>query len=179
MLTFRYLYAKQETITHRIVDIDEHEGGGYRIELRGDNAADAHSGTQVIYTQPDAAPEEFQEDAIYNFVIGKVVAHSEFLGSIAYALKSKVGIICFILVPCLIIIILEIIKIVKLFSEEKQRKAQEVNAAQHEKIEAQETELAELKKQLEALQKEKSEPKPTVETSETTEKNIENKSEGE
>lgn len=185
VLTFRYVLVKQKTVTHRIVDIKEYEHGGYRIELQGDNKADdAESTTQVIYTNPDVAPDNVKDDAIYNFVIGKVVGHSELLGNIAYALKSKVGIVCFIIVPCLIIIVLEIIKIVSVLGEDKKRKAEELNAAQNDKIEAQETELATLKKELEALKKaravtQETPEQKTVETSDTTVDEIDNKSEGE
>ena len=65
VLTFRYVYTTQITITHRITSITEKETGGFIIELAGDNknSEDANL-TQVIDT---SVPNNT------NYVIGKVV----------------------------------------------------------------------------------------------------------
>lgn len=138
VLTFKYVYGKQETITHRIVDISPKEdGSGYIITLEGDNkAADGGNLTQTIDTSLTDSP---------NYVIGKVTATSYFLGLFAYALKTPVGIVCIIIIPCFIVIAFEVIRIVSVIHDDK-------NKADKEKEEAQKNELEELKRKLAALE---------------------------
>lgn len=135
VLTFKYVYTRQVTITHRIVDIKAKADGGYIITLEGDNkASDSETLKQVIDTSLEDSP---------NYVIGKVTGQSYLLGLIIYILSSKIGLICVIIIPCLIIILLQIFKIVKVVNKEK-----------HEK---QNNEIEELKKKLAMYEKENSE----------------------
>ena len=137
VLTFKYVYTTQETITHRIVSIEENDHGGYTIELQGDNKSeDADTLIQTIDTALINSP---------NYVIGKVVAVSVPFGYFVHALKSPVGIVCIIMVPCAIIIVLEIIRIISVVSAENRKKQRAIKAQQQNEIE-------ELKKQLELLQ---------------------------
>ena len=140
VLTFKYVYTKQETITHRIVDITKKSNDGYIIKLQGDNRNDK-DGTliQVIDTSLTNSN---------NYVIGKVVGKSYVLGLVIYALKTPVGIICIFIIPCVLIIIFEIIKIVKVFTLEKKEKLEQESFSKDKEIE-------ELKKKLENLQKDK------------------------
>ena len=64
VLTFRYVYTTQVTITHRITSITEKDTGGFVIELAGDNK-NSEDGqlTQIIDT---SIPNNT------NYVIGKV-----------------------------------------------------------------------------------------------------------
>ncbi|MBQ8229838.1 MAG: hypothetical protein IJZ32_03990 [Clostridia bacterium] len=137
VLTFRYVFVSQETVTHRITAIEAKEGGGYIIELKGDNAASENAaGTQTIDTSDLQSP---------NYVIGKVTWNSHALGVLVYALKTPVGIICIVILPSLIIICLEIVRIVGVLQEGKRKKAKE-------EAEKKENEIEELKRQLAALQ---------------------------
>lgn len=129
VLTFKYLYNKQETITHRVTKIEKNENNGYNIYLEGDNKASENKETltQVIDTSLENSP---------NYIIGEVVFKSEILGNFIYLLSNPIGIICLIIVPCLVIIILEIIKIINVLNKNKT-----------------ESELIKLKKKLEELEK--------------------------
>lgn len=137
VLTFRYVYTKQETITHRIVSIEEKADGGYIITLEGDNKnADSEQLRQTIDTSLTDSP---------NYVIGKVTGQSYILGLIVYAFRTPVGVICLIIIPCLIIIGFEIARLVRVLSADKKEKAKEKEQRQAEEIE-------ELKRRLELLQ---------------------------
>lgn len=137
VLTFRYVFVSQETVTHRITAIEPKEGGGYIIELKGDNAASENgAGTQTIDTSDLESP---------NYVIGKVTGQSHVLGVLVYALKTPVGIICIVILPCLIIIGLELVRIIGVLQESKRKQAKE-------DAEKKENEIEELKRQLAALQ---------------------------
>lgn len=140
VLTFRYVYTKQETITHRIVEITPKSSGGYLISLQGDNRV-SESGvlTQVIDTSLTDSP---------NYIIGKVVHVSYPLGLITYALKTRVGIICIVIIPCVLIVIYEIIKIAGVLRKDKD---EETNLYINEK----DREIEELKKRVEELSKSK------------------------
>ena len=111
VLTFRYVYTTQVTITHRVTSITEKESGGFIIELAGDNKNSTDTQlTQVIDT---SVPNNT------NYVLGKVVGHSYLLGLVMSTMKQPVGIVLFIILPCFIIILLEVIKIVKILEEDK------------------------------------------------------------
>ncbi len=139
VLTFRYYYSTQETITHRLVDITPKEGSGYILTLEGDNKDyDAKLLKQVIDTS--------DKDS-FNYVLGKVTGVSYPLGLLVYVLKQPIGLALIVIVPCAIIIILEVIRIVTAVNAEKKKKADT------EKAERQ-NEIDELKKQLAALQNE-------------------------
>jgi hypothetical protein len=152
VLTFKYEYARQETITHRITDIQYDGYGGYVITLKGDNKTSENSETleQVINTAQTTSP---------NYVVGKVVGTSYLLGLLVYAVKQPLGIILIIILPCVLIIGYEVIKIVKMFNKEKKAKAE---------IEHQETldELEKLKRELALL---KGENKSEIKSNELTE----------
>lgn len=137
VLTFKYVYTKQETITHRIIDIEKNETGGYIITLEGDNKnSDSNLLTQTINTSLTDSP---------NYVIGKVTGQSYLLGVLVYAFKTPVGIVCLIIIPCLIIIAFEVMRLVRVFGSDKKEKMK----AEQEK---QANEIEELKRQLAALQ---------------------------
>jgi hypothetical protein len=65
VLTFRYVYTNQVTITHRITSITEKETRGFLIELAGDNK-NAES-DQLYQTIDTSIPNST------NYVIGKVL----------------------------------------------------------------------------------------------------------
>ena len=137
VLTFRYVYKTQVTITHRITSITEKETGGFIIVLEGDNKnSDSKLLTQTIDT---SIPNNT------NYVIGKVVGQAYLLGLIVSLLMEPLGIVLIVILPCLIIIFLEVIKIAKLFAAEKKRIADE-------QIAEKEKELAELRDKLAKLE---------------------------
>ena len=114
VLTFKYVYTKQETITHRIISIEKNSSNGYTIKLMGDNKTEnSNLSIQTIDTSDTDSK---------NYVIGKVVKVSYPLGLLIYTLKSKVGIICVLIIPSLLIIIWEVIRIVRAFIEDKNEK---------------------------------------------------------
>lgn len=137
VLTFKYVHTKQETITHRIVDIREKESGGYLIALEGDNKnSDTDLLQQTIDTSLTDSP---------NFIIGKVTGQSYFLGLVIYAFKEPVGIICLVIIPCIIVIGFEVVRIVKVLGKDKKQRIKE-------KEQTQANEIEELKRQLALLQ---------------------------
>lgn len=136
VLTFKYVYTRQETITHRIISIEDNKVGGYLITLMGDNRnSNSNLLTQTINTSLEESP---------NYIIGKVVGQSYALGVLVYAYKSPVGIICLIIVPCLIIMIFEIIRIVKVLAKDKktihQQQADEIEKLKRQLARLQENE---------------------------------------
>ena len=137
VLTFRYVYSKQVTITHRITSITPKETGGYILELAGDNKnSEDGQVTQTIDTSVTNST---------NYVIGKVTAKSLVLGVILTALQSPVGLVLAIIVPCFAIILLEVLKIMRMFGEEKRKKVQ-AEVAQKE------SELEELRRKVQELE---------------------------
>lgn len=137
VLTFKYVYVRQETITHRITAIEKKATGGYVIDLAGDNkASDSETLTQTIDTSKTNSP---------NYIIGKVTGQSYVLGLFVSTLKTPVGIVCVVIIPSLIILVLEILKIVRLVGADKRKKAEE-------KIAKQQDELDELRRRLAALE---------------------------
>ncbi|MBR3804173.1 MAG: hypothetical protein IKJ14_02345 [Clostridia bacterium] len=145
VLTFKYVYASQVTITHRIVEIYEKPTGGFIIHLEGDNKnSDGNTLKQMIDTSIPESP---------NYVIGKVTGVSYLLGLFVYALKSPVGIICIVILPCVIIMILEIVKLITFFGAEKRKKQEVAIEIQQSEIDKQQDEIELLKKQLEELKK--------------------------
>ncbi len=137
VLTFRYVYVRQETITHRVKSITENENGGYTIELEGDNkASDANTLTQTIDTSLVNST---------NYIIGKVTGQSYFLGVVITAVKSPVGIVCIVIIPAVIIAIFEIIRLVNALTANKRKQQEEENQRRDE-------ELENMRRQLELLQ---------------------------
>lgn len=140
VLTFRYVMTnKQETITHRVIEKEPNsDGDGYSIVLQGDNkGTKTQAGKQTIDTSED--PE-----IATNYIIGKVIAKSFILGLLITALKSQVGIIFIVIIPCLVIIVFEVIRIVNYFTAEKKKKADEEASKQKDEIEELKRQLAEL-----------------------------------
>ena len=152
VLTFKYVYTKQETITHRVVKVEEKATGGYIITLEGDNkTSETNVGQQTIDTSKTDSS---------NYIIGRVTGQSYLLGLLVYAFKQPVGIVCFVLVPCLIMIAFQIMRIVKVVNAEKQEKATAEKVSQTNEIE-------ELKRQLAALQQASATAGNTPEQTET------------
>lgn len=111
VLTFKFVYTKQEIITHRITNINKKTTGGYIIRLEGDNKNyDANVISQVIDTSKEDSP---------NYIIGKVKGVNYGLGVLIYALKSPVGLILIVIIPSLVIATLEIIRIVTIVKGDK------------------------------------------------------------
>ena len=143
VLTFRYVYGTQRTITHRITYIKEKPTGGFEIMLTGDNKSSEEGQlSQLIDT---SIPNNT------NYVLGKVVGTSEFLGVVLTFLKSPAGIIFAIIVPCLAIVLFEVTKIVRTLTEDKRLRVKE---EQQKK----ESELEELRRKLAELEAQKGEP---------------------
>lgn len=142
VLTFKYVYTKQETITHRVTEIKE-KGSGYLITLEGDNkAGDTNTLTQVIDTTVVENP---------NYIIGKVVGQSYLLGLFLYTLRNPIGILLIIIVPCLIIIVLQIIKIISVLHKDKKEKEHLDILSKQEELVKQQEEVRRQMKELEAL----------------------------
>ena len=137
VLTFKYLYVRQEVITHRIIKIEDNGKGGYYIYLEGDNK-NTESGilTQMIDTSNEFSP---------NYVIGKVVGHSYVIGSLVTFLRSTIGLVL-IIVIIVFILILEVLKLAKLLTHDKRE-------AEKKKQQAQLDELEELRKKVALLEK--------------------------
>ena len=147
VLTFRYVYGTQKTITHRITSIKKLSTGGYEINLAGDNKNSEDQLEQTIYTaEPNAT----------NYVIGKVTGSSYPVGVVMTFLKSAVGIIFCIIVPCLAIILIEVVKIIKVLGADKKERANEEKQQQQNELEELRRRLAELE-----AQKNSSENQPT------------------
>ena len=136
VLTFKYVYTRQETITHRITSIEKKDSGGYIIELEGDNkSSDSKTLTQRIDTSLTDSPD---------YVIGMVTGQSRLLGLFITALKSPLGLILIVILPSLIIMAFEIVKVVRIFNEEKRKADQEVKEKQQSELDELRRKLAEL-----------------------------------
>ena len=136
VLTFRYVYTTQVTITHRITAITEKETGGFLIELAGDNK-NSEDGqlTQMIDTSiPNST----------NYVIGKVTGQSRVFGAVMSFLMQPVAIILLIIVPCFIIILFEVLKIVRVLTSEKKKREQDEKQKKENELEELRRRLAEL-----------------------------------
>lgn len=118
VLTIKYVYTSQIAITHRIVDIEENEDGGYTIQLAGDNKNSGENQNQLQQTINTASNDPL------NYVVGKVVGVSPFVGTVLTFLRSPIGSVFAIILPCVIIIIFESLSIAKAIGEEKRKKLQ-------------------------------------------------------
>ena len=136
VLTFKYVYVRQETITHRIIDKEPNGRGGYYIYLRGDNKnADSENLVQIIDTSENDSP---------NYIIGKVTATSHFFGVLMSALTSTAGLICIVIIPSFIIVILEVFKIANMLNAEKRKKVLEEKQQKQSEIDELKRKIAEL-----------------------------------
>ena len=155
VLTFKYVYVKQVTITHRITGIRANGDGGYTIRLEGDNKnSDSETLVQEINTSKKNSP---------NYVIGKVTGQSKLLGSVVSAMKSPIGMILIVILPSLIIVVMELFKIANMFTADKKKK-------EREELERKQNELDELKRrlaELESLKAQSAQP-PVDESSPST-----------
>lgn len=150
VLTFKYVYSRQQvTITHRITDIDP-KGDGYVITLKGDNkASESQQMEQVIDTTNEGS---------FNYVVGKVVGQSYLAGLVLSIMKSPIGLIFVIIVPCAIVIIMEVIKIISVLNAEKQKKADEETKKKDDELEELRKRLAMLENMAAGGQNEPTEP---------------------
>ena len=151
VLTFKYVYDyKQETITHRVTDINEYYDGdgvllGYDITLRGDNIPEGtNAQEQYIYT--------YEPEAL-NYVVGKVVSQNRFLGLLAAALKTPLGLILVVMVPCSVIIITEVVRVVNLLNADKKEKAEREKSEKQKEIDDLKERLRQLEEAKELLTK--------------------------
>lgn len=149
VLTFKYVYDyKQETITHRVTGIKEHYDSdgvllGYDITLRGDNIPEGTKAQeQYIFT--------YEPEAL-NYVIGKVVSQNRFLGLLAAALKTPLGLILVVMVPCSIIIITEVVRVVNLLNADKKEKAEREKSEKQKEIDDLKEKLRQLEEAKELL----------------------------
>ena len=136
VLTFRYVYSSQVTITHRITSIEEKETGGFIIELIGDNRnSEGNQMSQIIDT---SVPNNT------NYVIGKVTGQSYLLGVIMSFIMQPVGIVLVIMIPCFLIMLLEVMKITKILVDDKKSRDRKEDDEKEKEIEELRRKLAEL-----------------------------------
>ena len=137
VLTIKYVYARQETITHRITGIRQNPDGGYTIRLDGDNKdSDAETLTQEINTSEKLSP---------NYVVGKVTGQSLLMGMMVTTMKSPVGIVFLAIIPATVIAVFEIMKIFRLLTAERRLKDKK-------EIDRQRSELDDLRRRLAELE---------------------------
>lgn len=158
VLTFRYVISStQETITHRITEITPTQTG-YIIKLQGDNRTEgATVSTQTIYTSSADYPNQ---NAVFNYVIGKVVGKSTVIGNIMYVISQPVGLACLVIVPCSIIIVWQIVRVILVLNHDRKKKAdlklaeaEQLAATESKEREKQALELEELKRKIAELEK--------------------------
>ena len=135
VLTFRYVYISQITITHRLKEKEKVEGG-YILTIVGDNK---ESDQKLLEQTIDTSETES-----LNYVIGKVTHTSLVLGSILSFLRTPVALVLLIIIPCLIIMLLEIMKIARLVTKERRERDAKERAEQEEEISALRRKIAEL-----------------------------------
>ena len=136
VLTFRYFYTSQVTITHRVAAIEKQDNGGYLIELEGDNKnSETGQLMQVIDTSDTDSP---------NYVIGKVVGQSYPLGYLISLLQETLGMVLIVIVPCFLVILYEVIKIVSMVSASKRARMQDAEEKKDNELEELRRRLAEL-----------------------------------
>ncbi len=138
VLTFKYVYSnRQIVITHRVVKIEAKGESDYIYTLEGDNrSAKDNVGQQIIDTSLDETSP--------NYIIGKVTGQSYALGVIIYALKTPIGIIFIVIVPCVIVMLYEGMRIIMVIKQDKDDKIKDEQDKKN-------AEIASLKKELEML----------------------------
>ena len=118
VLTFRYVYGRQITITHRIASITEKEGG-YIIELAGDNKnAKDNQLYQTIDTSIPDSP---------NYVVGKVTWAALWPGQLLATIKTPIGLVFLIWIPCIVVMLVQGIKIFFAAGEESRAREYKVS----------------------------------------------------
>lgn len=159
VLTFRYFYTSQVTITHRVAAIEKQEGGGYLIELEGDNKnSETGQLIQVIDTSDTNSP---------NYVIGKVVGQSYPLGYLISLLQEPLGMVLIVIVPCFLVILYEVIKIVSMVSASKRARMRVAEEKKDSELEELRRRLAELENR-DADAAEQQDEKPVPEAAKQT-----------
>ncbi len=165
VLTFNYSPYGELPTTHRV------------IEKKG-----SESDTTVTYVlQGDAAGLSATQTITSDAVIGKVVFHSLVLGNIVAFSKGIGGYICFILLPCVLLLAYSIFLIVKALRDNKKEKEKEATAGNAPPVENineltqniptttsittssvsdKDKEIEELRRQIEELKKQKQESTP-------------------
>lgn len=139
VLTFRYVYTGQVTITHRIVSIEEKKTGGFLIELAGDNKnSDTGQLTQIIDTSAENSTD---------YVIGKVTGQAFFLGVLVNVLKTPPAMVLVVMVPCIMIILLESMKIVGVCDAQRKKREREERMRRNGELAYLRRRLAELETQ--------------------------------
>ena len=134
VLTIKYVYVKQEVITHRVTGIRAESDGAFTIRLDGDNkASDSETLTQIIDTGEKNTP---------NYIVGKVVGTNYVLGLLVSLLRSQAGLIFAVILPCALIALWEIFRLITLLNADKRA---------HEKA-AHDSEVEELKRRLAELE---------------------------
>jgi choline-glycine betaine transporter len=146
VLTIRYVYTSQVTITHRIVSITEKESGGFIIELAGDNTTSESK--QLYQTIDTSIPDST------NYVIGQVVGQSYPLGVLMSIISHPIGTVLIVILPCAIIVLLEVLKIVRLLTGDKKKKAAEERARKDAELEELRRKVAELESNKKTAQSE-------------------------
>ena len=164
VLTFRYVYNGQKTITHRITEKIPMEGG-YKLILTGDNRASEDH----LNMQQEINTWEHFDSTCFNYVIGKVTGESYLLGLLLYSLSTPIGTFCIIIIPCVIIIIMEIVRIVYALGEEKRKKVEEEKLKAEEEKKVKEEEIERLREQLARLQPTQASEEPTESAKQPTE----------
>ena len=139
VLTFKYVYTKQVTITHRVEKKINNPDGSFTFHLVGDNkASDTELMRQIVSTSDPNST---------NYIIGKVVGQSKLIGLTVTTIRSPLGMVLIIILPSLAIIIYEICRILNVFSHEKKKKIQEEDERKENEIKMLKEKLAELEKQ--------------------------------
>lgn len=109
VLTFRYTYAEEVTITHRIISITEKETGGYLIELAGDNKNSTTYNNQLTQTIDTSIAVRS------NYIVGKVTGQSALLGAIA---GRPTAILLMALLVGFLVILIEAMRFVSLLQKQ-------------------------------------------------------------
>ena len=160
VLTVKYVYDTQVTITHRVTEKIPNPNGGYTLKLEGDNK-NSENQEQLVQVIDTADRDS------YNYVVGKVTGQSVILGGTISLLRSPLGIIFLIIMPCVAIIIFEIIRIVGVLRSDKVKAQKEENAKKNEELDELRRRLAELEKMASVSSPPaQSEPTPTEDAEE-------------
>ena len=136
VLTFRFVYVRQETITHRLVGKEPNADGGYTLYLQGDNRSD---GSDTTIQKINTADEDS-----YNYVIGKVVGTNYLFGLFVATLKHPAGLVCLVILPAFAIMFFEIFKVYRLISADRRKKDSEEKKKQQNELDELRRRLAEL-----------------------------------
>jgi len=137
VLTFRYVFDTQKTVTHRLVGKESDGEGGYVLTLKGDNAGKDAEGQVIRTAEHEVSP---------NYVIGRVVGQSRALGAIVSAVSHPIGLLLAVIIPSLLIAAFEIFRIVGYFTEDRRKRRED-------ELLKKENEIAELRQRLEEMQK--------------------------